>query len=133
MRPASASERAELTRRAEYLFKLVFSAGLVLVGGLMSGLTLGLMGLDLVNLRGEWEAVRAGLSSRRQSSPRPAPKQSRRTLLRSSACSRQGTLATESMNADPVLSRHWILVTLLLSNVVVNESLRASLVLDASS
>lgn len=37
------------------------------------------------------------------------------------------------MNADPVLSRHWILVTLLLSNVVVNESLRASLVLDASS
>lgn len=67
---------------------------LVLLGGCFAGLTLGLMGLDILNLR---------------------------------VLSTSGTLA-EQAQAQTVLKllergRHWVLVVLLLSNVVVNETL----------
>lgn len=38
-----------------FWWKLGLSAVLVLLGGVFAGLTLGLMGLDLVNLQGEQE------------------------------------------------------------------------------
>lgn len=37
----------------EFIMKLAFSAFLVIIGGVFSGLTLGLMGLDMVNLQGQ--------------------------------------------------------------------------------
>ncbi|CAH7682552.1 hypothetical protein BY996DRAFT_4584623 [Phakopsora pachyrhizi] len=67
---------------------------LVLLGGCFAGLTLGLMGLDMLNLR---------------------------------VLSTSGTVK-EQVQAQKVLKllergRHWVLVVLLLSNVVVNETL----------
>ncbi|OAV94507.1 hypothetical protein PTTG_26976 [Puccinia triticina 1-1 BBBD Race 1] len=67
---------------------------LVLLGGCFAGLTLGLMGLDILNLR----------------------------VLSTSGSE------TEQVQAQKVLKllergRHWVLVVLLLSNVVVNETL----------
>ncbi|CAO3600397.1 unnamed protein product [Absidia cylindrospora] len=77
-----------------YILKLVVVAMLVLLGALFAGLTLGLMGLDLTNLH----------------------------VMKES-----GT-PEERYNADKVLQlldhgKHWVLVTLLLSNVIVNETL----------
>ncbi|CAO3597310.1 unnamed protein product [Absidia cylindrospora] len=77
-----------------YAFKLVAVCVLVLLGAIFAGLTLGLMGLDLTNL----QVIKAS-----------------------------GT-PEEQYNADKVLrllahGKHWVLVTLLLSNVVVNETL----------
>ncbi|KAJ2933274.1 hypothetical protein H1R20_g3803, partial [Candolleomyces eurysporus] len=74
---------------------MFISALLVLAGGICAGLTLGLMGLDDLHLR-----VLAASSE----NPR------------------------EKRNAQTVLNllhkrRHWVLVVLLLSNVIVNESL----------
>lgn len=79
----------------EFWWKVLISVFLVLAGGVFSGLTLGLMGLDELHLR-----VLAASSEDTQ----------------------------ESRDAKKVWSllsrgRHWILVVLLLSNVVVNESL----------
>lgn len=78
-----------------FWIKIAISAGLVLLGGVFAGLTLALMGLDTLHLR-----VLATSSD--------DPK--------------------ERKNASRVLKlldgrRHWVLVVLLLSNVVVNESL----------
>ncbi|KAM0749153.1 DUF21-domain-containing protein [Meredithblackwellia eburnea MCA 4105] len=78
----------------EFFVKLAFSAFLVIIGGVFSGLTLGLMGLDMTNLQ----------------------------VLSSSGSD------VEKKNADKVMKllekgRHWVLVCLLLSNVIVNESL----------
>ncbi|ESK93502.1 hypothetical protein Moror_1654 [Moniliophthora roreri MCA 2997] len=75
--------------------KLCLSAALVVLGGVFSGLTLGLMGLDQLHLR---------------------------VLAESSSSPRQ------RRNAQKVLQlmkkgRHWVLVVLLLSNVIVNETL----------
>jgi metal transporter CNNM len=75
--------------------KLIISVFLVLAGGVFAGLTLGLMGLDELHLR---------------------------VLATSSEDLR------EKRNAQKVLKlmhkgRHWVLVVLLLSNVIVNESL----------
>ncbi|GAA5974567.1 hypothetical protein JCM21900_001746 [Sporobolomyces salmonicolor] len=77
-----------------FWWKLFLSAILVLLGGVFAGLTLGLMGLDLVNLQ---------------------------------VLSTSGT-EQEQRDAAKVIKllekgRHWVLVVLLLSNVVVNESL----------
>ncbi|GAA6059512.1 hypothetical protein JCM10212_002255 [Sporobolomyces blumeae] len=77
-----------------FWWKLGLSAVLVLLGGVFAGLTLGLMGLDLVNLQ---------------------------------VLSTSGT-EQEQRDAKKVIKllergRHWVLVVLLLSNVVVNESL----------
>ncbi|ORZ23036.1 hypothetical protein BCR42DRAFT_403830 [Absidia repens] len=77
-----------------YIFTLVSICVLVLLGAIFAGLTLGLMGLDLTNL----QVIKAS-----------------------------GT-PEEQYNADKVLrllahGKHWVLVTLLLSNVVVNETL----------
>ncbi|GAA5903567.1 uncharacterized protein JCM6883_005044 [Sporobolomyces salmoneus] len=77
-----------------FWWKLGLSGVLVLLGGVFAGLTLGLMGLDLVNLQ---------------------------------VLSTSGT-EQEQRDAKKVIKllergRHWVLVVLLLSNVVVNESL----------
>ncbi|KAH8551555.1 hypothetical protein BGW37DRAFT_494123 [Umbelopsis sp. PMI_123] len=79
---------------AEFWTKLGTILALVLLGGVFAGLTLGLMGLDETNLH---------------------------VLIQS------GTEA-EKENAQKVLrlldrGKHWVLVTLLLSNVIVNETL----------
>lgn len=77
-----------------YVLKLVAACVLVLLGAVFAGLTLGLMGLDLTNL----QVIKAS----------GAPE--------------------ERDHADKVLrllghGKHWVLVTLLLANVVVNETL----------
>lgn len=77
-----------------YIFKLVAIAVLVLLGAVFAGLTLGLMGLDLTNLH----------------------------VIKES-----GT-PEEQANATKVLhlldkGKHLVLITLLLSNVIVNETL----------
>ncbi|KDR70055.1 hypothetical protein GALMADRAFT_255436 [Galerina marginata CBS 339.88] len=79
----------------EFWYHLAISVVLVLAGGVFAGLTLGLMGLDELHLR---------------------------VLATSSENLR------EKRNAQKVLNllrrgRHWVLVVLLLSNVIVNESL----------
>ncbi|KAF5313214.1 hypothetical protein D9619_003722 [Psilocybe cf. subviscida] len=79
----------------EFWYHLSVSIILVLAGGVFAGLTLGLMGLDELHLR---------------------------VLATSSEDIR------EKRNAQKVLNllrrgRHWVLVVLLLSNVIVNESL----------
>ncbi|KAH9813456.1 hypothetical protein DFH28DRAFT_974305 [Melampsora americana] len=78
----------------QFWWKMAFIIFLVLLGGCFAGLTLGLMGLDILNLR---------------------------------VLSTSGSL-TEQVQAQKVLKllergRHWVLVVLLLSNVVVNETL----------
>ncbi|PCH33131.1 DUF21-domain-containing protein [Wolfiporia cocos MD-104 SS10] len=78
-----------------FLYKLIISVGLVLLGGVFAGLTLGLMGLDELHLR-----VLAA------SSDDPKERQDAQKVL--------GLLTHR---------RHWVLVVLLLGNVIVNESL----------
>ncbi|GAA6016941.1 hypothetical protein JCM10207_007855 [Rhodosporidiobolus poonsookiae] len=78
----------------EFTLKLVFSVAFVLLGGVFSGLSLGLMGLDQTNLQ-----VLA------LSGPPAAQRDARRVL------------------ALLAHGRHFVLCTLLLSNVVVNETL----------
>ncbi|KAG7086602.1 hypothetical protein E1B28_002547 [Marasmius oreades] len=83
------------TSSATFWWKLGVSAVLVLMGGVFAGLTLGLMGLDELHLR---------VLSASSDDPK------------------------EKRNATKVLSlmrkgRHWVLVVLLLSNVIINESL----------
>jgi metal transporter CNNM len=68
------------------------AAILVLLGGVFAGLTLGLMGLDMVNLQ--------VLSTSGEEQERKDAVKVMRLLER---------------------GRHWVLVVLLLSNVVVNE------------
>ncbi|KAF9065355.1 hypothetical protein BDP27DRAFT_62255 [Rhodocollybia butyracea] len=75
--------------------KLTVCTTLVLLGGLFAGLTLGLMGLDEMHLR-----VLATASDS------PEEKQNARKVL-------------QLMNKG----RYWVLVVLLLSNVIINESL----------
>ncbi|GJN91092.1 hypothetical protein Rhopal_004109-T1 [Rhodotorula paludigena] len=79
---------------AAFYWKLGLSVVLVLLGGVFAGLTLGLMGLDLVNLQ---VLSTSGDEDERRDAPKVI-----RLLER---------------------GRHWVLVVLLLSNVVVNESL----------
>ncbi|KAI8373926.1 hypothetical protein EDC96DRAFT_497980 [Choanephora cucurbitarum] len=83
-----------------YIFRFAMSILLVLAGGFFAGLTLGLMGLDETNLQVMCES---GSES-------------------------------EKKNAKRVLEliqrgKYWVLVTLLLSNVIVNETL--PIVLDS--
>ncbi|KAG1814307.1 uncharacterized protein BJ212DRAFT_1482054 [Suillus subaureus] len=79
----------------EFWWKMTTSAFLVLAGGVFAGLTIGLIGLDELHLR-----VLATSSEEE----------------------------AERTNAQIVLNlmqrgRHWVLVVLLLSNVIINESL----------
>ncbi|CDS10379.1 hypothetical protein LRAMOSA03055 [Lichtheimia ramosa] len=79
---------------AEFLEKVFIIIFLVLLGGVFAGLTLGLMGQDETNLH---VLIESGTPSERK-------------------------------NAKKVLAllergKHWVLVTLLLSNVVINETL----------
>ncbi|GAA5868742.1 hypothetical protein JCM1840_004378 [Sporobolomyces johnsonii] len=83
-----------IARSAEFVLKLVFSVVFVLLGGIFSGLSLGLMGLDATNLQ-----VLAA------SGP-PQDRQDARKVL---------SLLSHG--------RHFVLVCLLLSNVIVNETL----------
>lgn len=79
---------------ADFYYRLAFCAFLVLAGGLFAGLTLGLLSLDLVNL----EVLQSAGEPRTQRHAAKVHKLLHR-------------------------GRHWVLVTLLLANVVVNESL----------
>ncbi|KAJ7464221.1 hypothetical protein B0H11DRAFT_2240622 [Mycena galericulata] len=79
----------------EFWEKIGISMVLVLLGGVFAGLTLGLMGLDPLHLR-----VLA------MSSDDPIEQRNAREVL---ALMQRG--------------RHWVLVVLLLSNVIINESL----------
>ncbi|KAH6916577.1 hypothetical protein BKA70DRAFT_1367255 [Coprinopsis sp. MPI-PUGE-AT-0042] len=79
----------------EFWEKLFISIGLVLIGGVFAGLTLGLMGLDELHLR-----VLA------QSSDDPKEKKNAAKVLKLLG-----------------KGRHWVLIVLLLGNVIVNESL----------
>lgn len=111
--------------RSAFWWKLGLSAGLVLLGGVFAGLTLGLMGLDLVNLQGKQEGD-------------PTPTFRKKRHSRAARCTHTPltfiVLSTsgdeqEQKDASKVMrllerGRHWVLVVLLLSNVVVNESLR---------
>lgn len=79
----------------EFWWKMTTSALLVLAGGVFAGLSIGLMGLDELHLR----------------------------VLATSSAEKM-----ERTNAQIVLNlmqrgRHWVLVVLLLSNVIINESL----------
>lgn len=76
------------------MLDLLAIAGLVLLGGIFAGLTLGLMGLDMVNLQ--------VLSSSGNAEERRNANTVLRLLER---------------------GRHWVLVVLLLGNVIVNETL----------
>ncbi|GAA94899.1 hypothetical protein E5Q_01554 [Mixia osmundae IAM 14324] len=78
----------------EFWMKLGLIVVLVLLGGIFAGLTLGLMGLDMVNLQ-----VMSTSGSEQERD--------------------QATKVLKLLNRG----RHWVLVVLLLSNVVVNESL----------
>ena len=75
-------------------FDILSIAGLVILGGIFAGLTLGLMGLDMVNLQ--------VLST----SGTPDEQQHAKKVLK---------LLEKG--------RHWVLVVLLLGNVIVNETL----------
>ncbi|KAJ2156655.1 hypothetical protein GGF46_005040 [Coemansia sp. RSA 552] len=76
-----------------YYVRLAACAALVLVGGLLAGLTLGLMSLDEVNLQ----------------------------ILATSGTETQRAFARR---IQPIRKNgHWLLVTLLLANTVVNETL----------
>ncbi|EJD55113.1 DUF21-domain-containing protein [Auricularia subglabra TFB-10046 SS5] len=90
-----AEEEPEPINSPALWWKLGISAFLIIAGGIFAGLTLGLMGLDELNLR---------------------------------VLSLSSDDEKERDNARKVLKllnrgRHWVLVSLLLSNVVVNESL----------
>jgi len=79
----------------QFWYHLSTSVVLVLVGGVLAGLTLGLMGLDELHLR---------------------------VLATSSENPREKRNAQKVLNLLQ-LGRHWVLVVLLLCNVIVNESL----------
>ncbi|KZT68840.1 DUF21-domain-containing protein [Daedalea quercina L-15889] len=98
-----ADENREPPGSSAFWYKLIISIGLVLLGGVFAGLTLGLMGLDELHLR-----VLAA------SSDDPVERKNAEKVLR-------------------LLShrRHWVLVVLLLGNVIVNESL--PIFLDSAS
>ncbi|KAG0047543.1 hypothetical protein BGZ83_007424, partial [Gryganskiella cystojenkinii] len=78
----------------DFWIKMALIVALVMIGGIFAGLTIGLMGLDETNLH---------------------------VLMASGSPS-------EQVNAETVFSllsrgKHWVLVTLLLGNVIVNETL----------
>lgn len=75
-------------------FDLLTIAALVILGGIFAGLTLGLMGLDMVNLQ----------------------------VLASSGSDTERNHATKVLRLLEK-GRHWVLVVLLLGNVIVNETL----------
>ncbi|TBU30759.1 hypothetical protein BD311DRAFT_863763 [Dichomitus squalens] len=93
--PDGSDEPGEEFGSPEFWYKVVVSIGLVLLGGVFAGLTLGLMGLDELHLR--------VLST---SSDDPKERKNAQKVL---SLLRKG--------------RHWVLVVLLLGNVIVNESL----------
>lgn len=76
------------------IFDLLMVALLVLLGGIFAGLTLGLMGLDMVNLQ----------------------------VLMTSGNEQERKNASKVMRLLE-RGRHWVLVVLLLGNVIVNETL----------
>lgn len=86
---------------ASFWFNMAVSALLVVLGGIFAGLTLGLMGQDQINL----QVI--------ESTGSPAEQAQAKRVL---SLLRRG--------------KHWVLVTLLLANVVVNETL--PIVLDRS-
>lgn len=75
-------------------FDIIMIVTLVLLGGVFAGLTLGLMGLDMINLQ----------------------------VLMTSGSEQERKDATKVMHLLE-RGRHWVLVVLLLGNVIVNETL----------
>ncbi|CCV00555.1 unnamed protein product [Malassezia sympodialis ATCC 42132] len=75
-------------------FDIIMIVGLVLLGGVFAGLTLGLMGLDMINLQ----------------------------VLMTSGSDQERRDAAKVMRLLE-RGRHWVLVVLLLGNVIVNETL----------
>ncbi|KAK7688001.1 hypothetical protein QCA50_008371 [Cerrena zonata] len=88
-------EHGEAPGSPEFWSKVLLSIGLVLLGGVFAGLTLGLMGLDELHLR---------------------------VLVASSDDPKERANATKVLKLL-TKGRHWVLVVLLLGNVIVNESL----------
>ncbi|KAJ2553410.1 cell agglutination protein Mam3, partial [Coemansia sp. RSA 1836] len=90
---AGSGEPAVPTDSADFYIRLVVCAVLVVVGGLLAGLTLGLMSLDEVNLQ----------------------------ILATCGSEAQRVYA---QRIQPIRKNgHWLLVTLLLGNTVINETL----------
>lgn len=111
--------------RSAFWWKLGLSAGLVLLGGVFAGLTLGLMGLDLVNLQGKQDGDPTSTFRKKRHSRVARCTHTPLTLIVLSTSGDE----QEQKDASKVMrllerGRHWVLVVLLLSNVVVNESLR---------
>lgn len=79
----------------DFWFHIIVSAGLVILGGVFAGLTLGLMGLDELHLR---------------------------VLATASDDTKEKKNAQKVLKLMQK-GRHWVLVVLLLGNVVINESL----------
>ncbi|PIA19736.1 DUF21-domain-containing protein [Coemansia reversa NRRL 1564] len=90
---SSSGTLGEAAATSSYYIQLVACAVLVVVGGLLAGLTLGLMSLDEINLQ---ILATSGSEKQRQYAKRIQP-------IRKNG--------------------HWLLVTLLLGNTVVNETL----------
>ncbi|KAJ2609716.1 hypothetical protein H4S08_003929, partial [Coemansia sp. RSA 1365] len=90
---SSSGTLEETTATSSYYIQLIACAVLVVVGGLLAGLTLGLMSLDEINLQ----------------------------ILATSGSEKQQQYAKR---IQPIRKNgHWLLVTLLLGNTVVNETL----------
>ncbi|KAJ7347346.1 hypothetical protein DFH08DRAFT_867799 [Mycena albidolilacea] len=80
---------------SEFWEKILMSMGLVLLGGVFAGLTLGLMGLDELHLR----------------------------VLAASSVEENERRNAKKVLKLMAKGRHWVLVVLLLGNVIINESL----------
>ncbi|KAI0258675.1 DUF21-domain-containing protein [Gloeopeniophorella convolvens] len=93
--PGEADKTGEPVGSPNFWWKVIISAGLVLLGGVFAGLTLGLMGLDELHLR---------------------------VLSASSDDEKERANAVKVLKLLN-RGRHWVLVVLLLGNVIVNESL----------
>ncbi|KAH3901082.1 Mam3p SCDLUD_002557 [Saccharomycodes ludwigii] len=88
------SEVHHVPTEEQFITYVVISITLVLLGGVFAGLTLGLMGQDEVYLR----------------------------VIQNSGTLKEQKLATKVLDLMEK-GKHWVLVTLLLSNVITNESL----------
>ncbi|KAL9553875.1 hypothetical protein MBANPS3_003081 [Mucor bainieri] len=97
---ADVTTTATTTTAEQYIVRMIMVCGLVLMGGFFAGLTLGLMGLDETNLQ---VMVESGSESEKKNAIR----------------------VLDLLNRG----KYWVLVTLLLSNVIVNETL--PIVLDS--
>lgn len=104
----------------EFVLKLVLSIVFVLLGGVFSGLSLGLMGESLSEISGTANSVR------RRKLISPSASGLDQVNLKVLAASGSPQDRADARRVLSLLShgRHFVLVCLLLSNVIVNETLR---------